>query len=69
MREFNIEENEITIPLEEYNKLIESRTKAEQYKNFLMENSNNNQITKGLVIIEGKNLYQLIKEKQNKEDK
>lgn len=69
MRENNLEENEITIPLEEYNKLIESRTKAEQYKNFLIENSNNNQITKGLVIIEGKNLYQLIKEKQNKEEK
>jgi len=37
----------------------------------LIDNSNNNQMTKALIIIEGKNLYQLIKEneKENKEEK
>lgn len=60
------EEKTITITVKEYEELIREKTKSEQYRNFLIDNSNNNQTTKALVIIEGKNLYQLIKEKENK---
>lgn len=61
----------ISLSLKEYEELIEFKTKANQYKKFLIDNSNNNQMTKALIIIEGKNLYQLIKEneKENKEEK
>ena len=60
-------EQTISLTLKEYEELIEFKTKANQYKKFLIDNSNNNQMTKALIIIEGKNLYQLIKE--NKEEK
>lgn len=56
----------VTIPLEEYKELIETKTKAEQYRNFLIDNANNNVMTKGLTVIEGKNLYKLIKEREEK---
>jgi hypothetical protein len=64
-------EQTISLTLKEYEELIEFKTKANQYKKFLIDNSNNNQMTKALIIIEGKNLYQLIKEneKENKEEK
>lgn len=65
-----MQEQTITLTLKEYEELIKFKTKANQYKKFLIDNSNNNQMTKALVIIEGKNLYQLIKEneKENKEE-
>lgn len=64
-------EQTISLTLKEYEELIEFKTKANQYKKFLIDNSNNNQMTKALIIIEGKNLHQLIKEneKENKEEK
>lgn len=64
-------EQTISLTLKEYEELIEFKTKASQYKKFLIDNSNNNQMTKALIIIEGKNLHQLIKEneKENKEEK
>ena len=64
-------EQTISLTLKEYEEIIEFKTKANQYKKFLIDNSNNNQMTKALIIIEGKNLYQLIKEneKENKEEK
>lgn len=65
-----MQEQTITLTLKEYEELIAFKTKANQYKKFLIDNSNNNQMTKALVIIEGKNLYQLIKEneRENKEE-
>lgn len=54
----------VTISLEEYKELVEAKTKSEQYKNFLIDNANNNAMTKGLTVIEGKNLYKLIKERE-----
>lgn len=64
---FNEECDVILIKPEKYEELIKAKTKAEQYRNFLIDNSNNNQMTKALVTIEGKNLYQLIKEKEREE--
>lgn len=59
----------ITINLKRYEELICAEQKAEQYKNYLLENTQNNQLTRALTTIECKNLYQLIKENQNKEEK
>lgn len=62
-------EKYITISLEEYRELIYYKQKSEQYKNYLLENTQNNQLTKALCVIECKNLYQLVTEKQEKEKK
>lgn len=59
----------ITISLEQYEKLIYAKQKAEQYKNFFLKNTQNNQLNKAACTIEGKDLYQLIKESQKKEEK
>lgn len=55
----------ITISLEEYNKLIESRLKAEQYKNFLIDNSTNNKISKALEMIECTPYFKLVIDKNS----
>ncbi|MCI9015769.1 MAG: hypothetical protein HFJ53_01165 [Clostridia bacterium] len=62
-------EQEITITLEQYEELVKAKLKAEQYKNYFLENTQNNQITKAVTTIECKNLYELITEAQNKEEK
>lgn len=54
----------ITISLERYNELIQAEQKAKQYKNYFLENTQNNQFNKTLCAIECKTLYQLIKESQ-----
>ncbi len=59
----------ITISLEEYKELIRAQQKAEQYKRYFLENTQNNQFNKTLCAIENKNLYDLITENQNKEGK
>lgn len=57
----------ITIPINRYNELIQEEQKSKQYKAYCLENTQNNQLIKALVTIESKNLYQLIKENQEKE--
>ena len=58
----------ITISLEEYKDLIRSKQKAEQYKKYFLENTQNNLLNKIMCTIECKNLFELIKEEQNKEE-
>lgn len=53
----------ILISKNEFEKLIEIRTKYNQYKNYVLSNTQNNNLIKTMVAIEGKNLYQLIDEK------
>ena len=53
----------ILISKNEFEKLIEIRTKYNQYKNYVLSNTQNNNLVKTMVAIEGKNLYQLIDEK------
>lgn len=55
--------NYILISKNESEKLIEIRTKYNQYKNYVLSNTQNNNLVKTMVAIEGKNLYQLIDEK------
>lgn len=57
--------NYILLHKQEYELLVKAKTKAEQYRNLLID-SNNNQMTRALTTIEGKNLYQLIKEREDK---
>lgn len=59
---------EITIPLEEYNKLIKTEQKYDQLKQYIIKEVNNNQLSKILEAIESKSLYELITETY-KEDK
>ncbi len=54
----------ILLNRKEYERLIKYEMKAEQYKNYILDNSNNNNLVKAMVTIEGKNLYQLIDEKK-----
>lgn len=61
--------NYILLNKKEYEILIKCKTKAEQYKNYILDNTNNNGLVKAMVTIEGKNLYRLIEEKNNKEEK
>lgn len=53
----------ILISKNEFEKLIEIRTKYNQYKNYVLSNTQNNNLVKTMVAIEGKTLYQLIDEK------
>ena len=57
-------DTEITISIENYNKLIQESQKAKQYKNYFLDNTHNNQLNKVVCTIEGKSLYQLIEEKE-----
>ena len=50
----------ILLHKKEYEELIELKTKANQYKKYILENTNNNQLVKAMVTIEGKNIYMLI---------
>ena len=59
-------EEKITISLEEYKDLIRAKQKSEQYKNYFLENTQNNQMNKTLCAIECKNLFELIEESQKK---
>lgn len=63
MEDFKDLKDYILIHKQEYEKLIETRTKYNQYKNYVLENTQNNNLVKAMVAIEGKNLYKLIKEK------
>lgn len=61
--------NYILLNKKEYKMLIKYKTKSEQYKNYILDNTNNNNLVKAMVIIEGKSLFKLIEEKNNKEEK
>lgn len=61
--------NYILLNKKEYEMLIKYKTKSEQYKNYILDNTNNNNLVKAMVIIEGKSLFKLIEEKNNKEEK
>ena len=52
----------VVMDKEEYNKLQEIKTKYTQYKKYILKTANNNNLTKIMVAIEGKNLYELIEE-------
>ena len=62
----NITEN-ITMSLEEYNKLIEARQKANQYKKYFLQNTENSKFNRVLCAIERKNLFELIEEERKGE--
>lgn len=66
-----METSEITISLEQYRRLIQAETKAEQYKNFLIDNSSsNNKMKSALEMIECESYPNLVikKEKIKKEE-
>ncbi|MFR1777173.1 MAG: hypothetical protein ACLSW4_03870 [Clostridia bacterium] len=52
--------NYVVLSKEEYNELLEIKTKYTQYKNYILKTANNNNLTKMMIAIEGKNLYELI---------
>ena len=54
--------NFVVLSKEEYNELLEIKTKYTQYKNYILKTANNNNFTKMMIAIEGKNLYELIEE-------
>lgn len=54
--------NCVVLSKEEYNELLEIKTKYTQYKNYILKTANNNNLTKMMIAIEGKNLYELIEE-------
>lgn len=54
--------NYVVLSKEEYNELLEIKTKYTQYKNYILKTVNNNNLTKMMIAIEGKNLYELIEE-------
>ncbi|MFR7544758.1 MAG: hypothetical protein ACLUWN_02280 [Clostridia bacterium] len=54
--------NYVVLSKEEYNELLEIKTKYSQYKNYILKTANNNNLTKMMIAIEGKNLYELIEE-------
>ncbi len=55
-------EEKISISVDRYTELIQKEQKYHQYKNSLIENTTNNQITKILTTVEGTNLYELYKQ-------
>lgn len=58
--------NFVVLSKEEYNELLEIKTKYTQYKNYILKTANNNNLTKMMIAIEGKNLYELIEEDRRK---
>lgn len=54
--------NYVVLSKEEYNELLEIKTKYTQYKNYILKTANNNNLTNMMIAIEGKNLYELIEE-------
>lgn len=54
--------NYVVLSKEEYNELLEIKTKYTQYKNYILKTANNNNLTKMMIAIEDKNLYELIEE-------
>lgn len=58
----------ILVNIKDYEKLIEIRSKYNQYKNYILNNTQNNNLVKTMVAIEGKNLYQLIDEKHKESE-
>lgn len=58
--------NCIVITKEEYKELLECKVKAKQYKSYILDNTNNNNLVKAMITIEGKNLYELIDENKRK---
>ena len=54
--------NYVVLSKEEYNELLEIKTKYSQYKNYILKTANNNNLTKMMIAIEGKDLYELIEE-------
>ncbi len=54
--------NYVVLSKEEYNELLEIKTKYTQYKNYILKTANNNNLTKMMIAIEGKDLYELIEE-------
>lgn len=60
-------ENYVLVTKKEYEELMECKTKAKQYKEYILDNTNNNKLTELMVTIEGKSYRKLIAEK-NKEE-
>ncbi|MCI8486106.1 MAG: hypothetical protein HFJ20_03240 [Clostridia bacterium] len=60
-------ENYVLLTKKEYGELMECKTKAKQYKEYILDNTNNNKLTELMVTIEGKSYRKLIAEK-NKEE-
>ena len=58
----------ITISLEEYRDLIRAKHKAEQYKKYFLSNTQNNMLNKIMCTIECKDLFELVKEEQNRKE-
>lgn len=58
--------NFVVLSKEEYNELLEIKTKYCQYKNYILKTANNNNLTKMMIAIEGKNIYELIEEDRRK---
>lgn len=56
--------NYILLNKNDYETLIKAKTKAEQYRKYILENTNNNNLVRAMVTIEGKNLFQLVKENE-----
>lgn len=56
----------VVLDKEEYGQLLQIRTKYNQYKKYILNNTQNNNLVKAITTIEGKNLYELIQE--NKEE-
>lgn len=57
----------IKIALSRYEELLLTEQKYKQYKKFLLDNTNNNSITKIMTTIENKSLIELLKEEQQEE--
>ena len=52
----------ITISMKEYDDFVRAKQKAEQYKKYFLENTQNNSSNKVMCAIECKNLFELIDE-------
>lgn len=60
--------NYILLNKKEYEVLIKCKQKSEQYRNYILDNSNNNNLVKAMVTIEGKSFYKLIEESKEREE-
>lgn len=59
--------NYVVLDKEEYNRLLQTKTKYNQYKKYILNNTQNNHLVKAMTTIEGKNLYDLIQENMEEE--
>lgn len=59
--------NYVVLDKEEYNQLLQTKTKYNQYKKYILNNTQNNHLVKAMTTIEGRNLYDLIQENMEEE--